>query len=376
MEVVAKGTVFAGEPGSDNQSCTFPEICVLPSGRWLCTIRATKIKKSLVDNHQLVTFSDDEGKTWSEPRAPFDPPEVDGKAGVFRTSAPTILPDGRVICAMCWVDISDPSLPFFNEETKGILNSMPFFSYSDDNGQSWSKPELMNTPPFDIPFTLTGGVIVLPDGTLACQVETYKHYNDTVSPWRHRSVLIYSYNSGRTWGDYVYTSGDPENRIYYWDQRPGVMTDGRILNVYWTYDTKEAKFRNIHGRESMDSGKNWSDMWDTGVQTQPAQPLQMPNGKVLMAYVDRTDVPIIKLRASDDMGRTWPKESEIVLHKGSTLQNVVKKTMTDTWMEIADYSIGLPATERMSSGDILVVYYAGEQIDQTKIYWARVRGSK
>ena len=375
MEVIAKGTVFGGEPGTDNQSCTFPEICVLPSGRWLCTIRATKIKKSIADNHQLVTFSDDEGKSWSEPTAPFEPGQVDGKAGVFRMSAPTTLPDGRVICVLCWVDISDRGLPFFNEETKGILPSVPFFCFSEDDGQSWSKPELMNTPPFDIPFTTTGGVIVLPDGMLACQVETYKHYNDTVSPWRHRSVLIYSSDNGKTWGDYAYTSGDPENRIHYWDQRPGVMTDGRILNVHWTYDTKEAKFWNIHAHESKDNGKSWSDMWDTGVQTQPAQPVQMPNGQVVMVYVDRTEAPIIKMRASDDMGRNWPEESEIILYQGDTSQNVVKKSTTDTWIEVEEYSIGLPATERMSNGDMLVVYYAGEP-NQTTIYWARVRGNK
>jgi hypothetical protein len=271
------------------------------------------------------------------------------------------------------VDVSEPSLPFFNESTHGISNSMPFFSYSDDDGQSWSKPETMNPLPFDIPFTTTGGVVVLPDGTLVCQVETYKHYNDTSAPWRHRSVLIFSYDNGKTWKDYAYSSGDPENRIHYWDQRPGVMTDGRILNVYWVYDRKEAKFRYIHACESMDNGKTWSDMWDTGLQTQPAQPVQMPNGQVVLAYVDRTDVPIIKLRASDDMGRTWPEESEMILYEGNTSQNADKKNTVDAWREVQDYSIGLPATERMSNGDMLVVYYAGEHVDQTSIYWARVR---
>ena len=68
------------------------------------------------------------------------------------------------------------------------------------------------------------------------------------------------------------------------------------------------------------------------------------------------------MRASDDMGRTWPKESEIILYQGGTSQNVVKKSTTDTWMEVEKYSIGLPATERMSNGDMLVSDYAGRAI--------------
>ncbi len=32
MQVIDRGTAFAAQPGTNRQSCTFPGICVLPSG--------------------------------------------------------------------------------------------------------------------------------------------------------------------------------------------------------------------------------------------------------------------------------------------------------------------------------------------------------
>jgi len=47
--------------------------------------------------------------------------------------------------------------------------------------------------------------------------------------------------------------------------------------------------------------------------------------------------------------------------------------MQDAWAEMAKFSIGLPSTAFLQNGDILVVYYAGPETDQTDIHWARVR---
>jgi hypothetical protein len=169
-------------------------------------------------------------------------------------------------------------------------------------------------------------------------------------------------------------SSDPENRVFYWDQRPNVLPGGRILDLFWTFDRKQAVYRDIHARQSDDHGRTWSAMWSTGVPGQPAAPVPLPGGRLAMVYVDRTAAPLIKMRLSADGGRTWPKDSEIILDQPAAASQTVKKqNMQDAWAEMAKFSIGLPATATVSNGDVLVVYYSGPATDQTDIKWVRIR---
>ena len=45
MKIIDKGIVFKGQEGTNQQSCAFPGICILPNGRWICTFRAALQKK-------------------------------------------------------------------------------------------------------------------------------------------------------------------------------------------------------------------------------------------------------------------------------------------------------------------------------------------
>jgi len=373
VRVVRRGTVFAGEKGTDHQSCAFAGIAVLPGGRWVCGFRAAPTKAGTAGQHALVTLSDDEGRSWSKPVRPFDPPRVDGRPGLFRAAHPTPLGGSRVLATLCWVDHSDPSLPFFNEETQGLLDTRIFFARSADGGATWSPPVLMDTSPFNVPTPITGPVMVLPDGEWACQFELNKHYYDT-SVWRHSSVMMFSRDEGESWPAHVVVSSDPQNRVFYWDQRPGVLADGMLLDLFWTYDNQLATYLNIHARESGDNGRTWSEMWDTGVPGQPAPPVSLPDGRIGMVYVDRSGSPAIKLRASSDGGRTWPEATETVLYQADApAQTTRKASMQDAWAEMAKFSVGLPATAPLPNGDILAVYYAGLETDHTNIEWARVQ---
>lgn len=373
MKIIDRGIVFAGQKGTVRQSCAFPDICVLPDGRWICTFRAAPTKNATTGQHVLLTWSDNKGKIWCQPIAPFVPRLVEGKPGLFRGAHLTALGKKRVLATILWVDHSDPSLPYFNEETEGLLDSRIFFSHSDDAGITWSEPELMDTSPFNVPTAVTGPTLLLPNGEFACQFELNKHYYDT-SVWRHSSVFMFSKDGGKTWPEWTITSNDPENRIFYWDQRPGILKDGKIFDVFWTYDNKKAIFLNIHARESLNNGRVWSEMWDTGIPGQPAPPVSLPDGRVAMVYVDRTGSPAIKMRVSRDNGRAWRDETELIIYAlklGS--QTVKKESMQDAWAEIAKYSVGLPFTALLHNGDILVVFYTGPENDVTDIHWARIR---
>ncbi|MCM8788336.1 MAG: hypothetical protein NC907_00930 [Candidatus Omnitrophica bacterium] len=73
---------------------------------------------------------------------------------------------------------------------------------------------------------------------------------------------------------------DTENKIFYWDQRPGVLSDGSILDMFWTYNNETCSYLNIHARYSSDKGKIWSEIWDTGLWGQPGHLVSLPKGKL------------------------------------------------------------------------------------------------
>ena len=90
MRIIDKGIVFKGQEGTNRQSCAFPGICILPNGRWICTFRAAPQKKPTKGQHVLVTWSDDMGKSWTEPRSPFSPILSNEKFGLFRSAMPSL----------------------------------------------------------------------------------------------------------------------------------------------------------------------------------------------------------------------------------------------------------------------------------------------
>ncbi len=373
MQIISRGVIFKGEKGTNHQSCAFAGICVLPSGKWISTCRAAPTKKETIGQHVLLSWSGDQGGSWSEPVSPFTPPLVDGKPGLFRAAHLTALGGSRILAALSWVDHSNPSLPFFNEETEGLLDTRIFLTESQDNGATWSEPKIVDTSLFNIPTPFTGPVLLLPDGSWACQFETNKHYYDT-STWRHSSVLIFSEDEGKRWPRYTIVSNDPSNRIFYWDQRPGLLSGNTILDLFWTYDNQAAVYLNIHARESRDNGRTWSEIWDIGVPGQPAPPVSLKDGRTAMVYVDRTEAPVIKARVSSDHNRTWPQETEgVVYRREAVSQTEQKSTMRDAWAEMGKFSVGLPNTASLPDGDVLVVYYTGPETNLTDVEWARLR---
>jgi hypothetical protein len=376
MQIIAQGIVAHSQPGTGRQSCAFPGVCVTPSGRWLVTFRAGPTKAGMQGQRPLICWSDDAGATWSEPTAPFQPIRHRGTPGSFRTAYVTALSDGTLIAAICWVDDTDPARPFFNEETEGLLDTRICISRSDDNGVHWSPCEFVDTAPIDEPAPLTGAILNQGSGEdgdlLACQFELNKHYLDT-TPWNHRSVLLLSGDSGRSWPDHVITSEVGDGSVFYWDQRPAVVGDGELLDLFWTFDRASGVYLNIHARRSQNQGRDWSSLWDTGVPGQPAPAVRLADGRLVMVYVDRTAAPAIKVRTSDDDGHDWPDASELTLFAHDVSQDLSQPgDMQTAWNEMYDFALGLPTTVLLSGGDVLVVFYAGSSGDETSIHWQRL----
>ena len=193
MKIRDRGIAARGPEG--RPSAAFPGVCVSGS-RWLVGFRAGPTKAAVAGQQAMLSGSDDEGKTWSEPVAPFEPPEVDGRPGVFRALYPTAVGGDEVVASLCWVDASDPSRPYFNEETQGLLATRIFHARSADAGRSWDEPRRMDTNPITMETPLTGPMLVLPDSSWGCQFELNKAYEEP-AVWRHSSIRFWSAVGGK-----------------------------------------------------------------------------------------------------------------------------------------------------------------------------------
>lgn len=375
MKIIARGTVVASRDKTDMASCCFPSICVLESGRWLAGFRAGPAKASRTQ-YALLTYSDDQGGTWRQPYEPLAPVRYAGWPGCWRAVALTPLGGDRVLGTFCWDDIKSPFRPMFNEGTEGLTDMKLFTAVSRDGGRSFSRPRLIAAKPFaKVPTPLTGASILLPDGRWAASFEVNKPYYEQ-KPWQHRSALTFSKDQGKTWGDTVVVHTDPRRRIFCWDQRVSLLPDGRLLDVFWTFDKKKAAYLNMHARASSDFGRTWGKLWDIGVPGQPARPVGLPDGRIVLFYVDRTATPMIKARISQDGGKTWPAATETIIHAPPLRKQSGKKgTMQDAWAEMSKFSLGLPDAVLIpgTDGEVLAVYYSGPDTDHTDVRWARIR---
>lgn len=372
MKLKSTGTVYASRRNTDGASAIFPQICVLPTGRWLAGFRLGPAKSSRT-SRVYVAWSDDQGISWSQPRLVAQPMKVDGKEGCWRMGGCTPLGGNKVFITLAWDQTIDPLLPMYNESSEGLVDFKVFSALSTDGGETFSKPKRIDLGRYnDVPTPTTGSMLILANGDWAVQYEINKHYEDP-KPWQHASTISISSDKGKTWPHVVDVHTDPKKRIFCWDQRLSVMPDGSVVDLFWTFDRVAAKYLNIHASVSKDHGRTWSRPRDLKVPGQPAPPVGLKDGSMVMVYVDREAQPTIKARLSRDGGKTFPDSTELIIHrrKAPTKATIKKGDMNDAWTEMGLFSIGLPATTLLPDGDILTVFYTGDSQDYTDIQWVR-----
>jgi hypothetical protein len=272
-------------------------------------------------------------------------------------------------CAL-WVDREAyPGKPLFDPETEGCLPMKILVADSHDRGHTWSPWREVAVTKDVGPPSLTNPIVRLKSGRLVVSIETNKPYRDR-SRWLQRVVYCESDDGGVTWTPPRTVCGDPTGAVFHWDQRAAVSPEGLLATFSWTYDKDANRYLSIRRHVSGDDGVTWvTDELDFA--DQPAHPAVLPDGRTVLAWVDRYGTRSIRARLGSSLDGPFDPATEVVLYAAEA----APKQTSDTGEMLADmglWTFGLPYGEALPDGDVMVVYYAGEP-DRMDVRWARLR---
>ena len=370
-KIVEQLVVFDGSGSKDMCSATFQDVCVLPSGRILVSWRGGPQKGPINRGENgYYCISDDGGKTWTQPKAPFGTLKIDGGEGRARGFQLLSLGENRVFGVMSLVEEIGEDLPYFNEKTEAIKNTQLYTFFSSDGGETFSEPQriAMKSKYQGLSCVLTSPPLLLKDGRIMVNFEVYKTYYDE-GPFSHHAACIFSADGGKTWGEEVTISeaGD----IYPWDHRAGELEEGHLVDYIWTFDRRINDYLNIHMTESFDGGYTWSELIDVGLPGQAGNPVQLKDGRVALPYFDRTGVPTLKLAFSEDGGKTFGEPMVVYCHEAPKAEHA-KSAYAEAWDEMGKYTAGHCFQDLTNDGNLIIVNYAGPQQHKTNTMITKV----
>jgi hypothetical protein len=369
MRIVDAGTIFDGRNAPANQrSCAFTSLVRLTNGRYLAAFRAAPGRDD-PGGRQKIMGSDD-GRHWTEVH-PGLCWTIDGITGDIYCGYFTELESGVLTGAFTWVDRSDPSLSFVHPETAGILPTRALIARSTDGGMSWDGWREIDLAP-QTGCSVTGPVFTLPDGSLALPYETWKTYEDP-SPGMHTASLRVSRDGGLTWPERQIVAADPDGQVFYWDQRIARHPEtGRLVAMFWTHDRRLGRDIDNHIAWADADGSAWTLPSPTGWIGQHCQPLPLGGDRLAAIYVHRNPPPSLRVRLTDDFGKTWDPEREVVFYEHPVSAGAgPAESFEAFWQEMMSWQFGHPRAALTAENHILVAYYAGDA-DSTSMRWSLI----
>ena len=216
MWVVDRGLVYdAGRQPMSRWIAFFDSLIQLSSGDWLCGFTVGKQKHD--PNGTLALYrSGPEGNRWEPMPWSFDV-TWRGVSGSLTGAELVEAGPGQLLLLTTWFDRSDPDRPLFDPITEGLLHSSLLLAESSDAGETWSGWREISTPGLQ-GCSVTGPAIQWQDRTMAVAFESFKHFDDP-QPARHAAWLVVSTDRGASFGPPQLVARDPQDEVYYWDQR-------------------------------------------------------------------------------------------------------------------------------------------------------------
>lgn len=375
LATIDSGVIYRNpHPGHRVINAFYPATYQRDNGDILCIVRvagALYSPEGMLD----MLHSADGGKTW-EHRGPIIDRADDRVQYNYLDGYFTRLGDGTLVIRAMRCDQHDGRF-MFNEKTGGLLPLEMVLIFSDDDGETWSAPQVCETfEQFDdhqmpAPYS---PLIELPGGAWMQTFETWKPYDHT-GPYDLQIYGLYSNDRGKTWGDKtVIANGAPEDKSFS-HAIPVKLDDGRLFMSSWGATPQFDDFIGNWAVVSTDAtGRTWEKPYDMRVPGQSSCACNLGDGRLLVAYShrDNTEQPGIKVALSTDDGKTFDTDNALLAWDayGREALGVPK---TDKYPAAHDaIAYGAPKMMRLSDNEAMVTFWATQGAD-THCRWTSVR---
>ncbi len=219
-----------------------------------------KYQPELNQSRSMVTWSDDLGKTWSEP-IPINVPELETQSPYGKIIQ---LPDGTLLMNLYGAYAKD--IPGMEK----VRDDYPHYAYlirSSDNGETWGEPSL---------------ILEEHNETALLSIDGKRLLAVSRSSGQQRLDLVRSEDSGRTWSAPMRLTGP--------NQHPAdllQLSNGWIILLY---GDRSQENKVIRGMMSRDQGLTWDNrhelMFSRPVQGDFGYPsgVLLPDGRIAIMY--------------------------------------------------------------------------------------------
>lgn len=372
MKIIDSGLVFdAGSAPPDQRACFFTTMLRLSSGKILVGFRRGSTKYS-ADGNCCVTESSDDGHSWDVICDRFDD-RFDGTAGEVRSVTLAEAHDGAVLACLARADRSKGD-EYYSAESDTVCPTKILMTRSSDGGRTWNSSTLLDVGPGQCPV-LSGPAVPIGSARWLITHERQEPEMDGGPSLHYASATLVG-DDGKA-EKVVLVARDPKDRLFYYDQRQAYCPrTNRLIAAYWTYDREAEKDIDIHLAHGDPAALEWEKPVGTGIAGQIAQPIPLPDGRLLLFYVHR-EIPCgMRLILSEDSGKTWETSGELVVYKKDDPRESDAQEGGDyagMWVDMGKWSFGHPAGVVLDDGTVLLTYYAGPDETRLSIYWARVK---
>jgi hypothetical protein len=290
--------------------------------------------------YAMLLRSTDGGKTWGLP-SPIGGYE---NMGVEAIGA-AVLRDGTILgqCYHPRYYTEAEGRKKFSGKVPGVVHRKEFpwyqehgnynFVYrSTDHGLTWEPPVGFDASPYKMAFMLRSAQ-ELADGTLVLPCT-----EDSFGPGKN--FVVFSKDRGRTWGKVTAITRDAN--IFFSEPALLALPSGKLIAMMRTHQGGDYF---LYQADSLDGGNFWSESRRTAMWGYPAHLLLLANGSILCVYGRRKEPFGIRACLSNDEGKTWDTNHELVIRD-----------------DFRNGNLGYPTSIQLDDGRILTAYY-GEDSD-------------
>lgn len=352
IRVLESNTVFDNPmPHLRSRHGYFPRIVELPSGDLLALLAIGEAFES-VDLATHVARSTDLGRTWK-----LEGPLYDKSTDKIPTSdamKATVLRDGTLVAIGYRFFRQNQDEPIGIATTGGLLPGEDIVSFSDDEGRTWTLPEVIPS--------IRAGVIEIPGPCIETRSGDLLIFGapfarpDGTFPLGQYGVLLRSTDRGRSWENEAPYFDTPERNISPYESGACEMQDGRIVAIVWAYGHLDAKNYPNHVTVSHDNGHSWSKPVDVGTPAESSNIMWLGDEMLLAIQCQRTGDVGLFVRVVDFSNDVWRVVSETKVWGG------VRAHETDSFAkQCSTMKFGQPSLLRLTNGDILATHWCVEE---------------